>query len=101
MQYIGEGIIRRGATEEDEFEKFFTPLESLGKSLSFSYDENTMLDLREHYASNFNLWSLSENKIKKKKNGKEKWDVGILILSNGKEEETIENESPTVTKVDI
>ncbi len=28
-------------------------------------------------------------------------DVEILVLSNGKEEETIENESPLVTKVDI
>jgi hypothetical protein len=28
-------------------------------------------------------------------------DVEILVLSNGKEEETIENESPIVIKVEI
>jgi hypothetical protein len=28
-------------------------------------------------------------------------DVKILVLSNKEEEETIENESPTITKVDI
>ncbi len=47
------------------------------------------------------MWSFSENRIEKWKNGKEKWYVEILDLSNGKEEETIENKSPTVTEVDI
>jgi hypothetical protein len=39
------------------------------------------------------------------KNGKEITklveDVEILVLSNGKEEETIDNEGPTITKVNI
>ncbi len=59
------------------------------------------MELRKHSASNFNMWSFSENRIEKWKNGKEKWYVEILDLSNGKEEETIENKSPTITKVDI
>jgi hypothetical protein len=63
-----------------------------------------MLDLREYATSNFNLWSFNENRIKKETNGKEKSmltkDVEILVLSDGKEE-TIENENPTVTKINI
>ncbi len=47
------------------------------------------------------LWSFSENRIRKDKNGKEKWDVEILVLSNGKEEKTIRNESPTIAQVSI
>jgi hypothetical protein len=47
------------------------------------------------------MWSLKENRIMKKKNGKEKWDVKIIVFSDWKEEETIENKSPTVTKVNI
>lgn len=51
------------------------------------------------------MWSLDENRIRKEKNGKEKTtlieDVEILFLSIGEEEETIENETPIVTKVDI
>jgi hypothetical protein len=42
-----------------------------------------MLDLKKHFATNFSMWSLGENKIKKEKNGKEKSmlreDVNILI----------------------
>jgi hypothetical protein len=56
-----------------------------------------MLDLRKHSTSNFNMWSFGENKIRKEKNGKEGYDVEILVLSDRKEEETIENKSPTVT----
>jgi hypothetical protein len=76
-------------------------LESPRKSPSSSFDGNTMLDLREHSASNFNMWSLVENIIKKEKNGKEKWDVEILVLRVYKEDETIENKSPTITEVNI
>ncbi len=72
LQYIGEGIIQRGASKEEKFEKFLTPPKSPRKSLSSSCDENTMLDLRKHFASNFNMWSFSENRIRKEKNGKEK-----------------------------
>jgi len=71
LQYTSKGIIRRGAIEED-YEEFFTPWKSPRKSSSFSCDANKMLDLREHSTSNFNLWSLNENKTRKKKNGKEK-----------------------------
>jgi hypothetical protein len=64
-----------------------------------------MLDLKRQVVSNFNMWSLDENRIRKEKNGKEKTtlieDVEILFLSIGEEEETIENETPIVTKVDI
>jgi hypothetical protein len=60
-----------------------------------------MLDLKEHFVSNFNMWSLGENWIKKEKNGKEKWDVEILVLSDQEEEETIENKSPTVIEINI
>jgi hypothetical protein len=63
-------ILWRGAIKEEKYEKFFTPPESIGKSPSFGCDENTMLDLREHATSNFNLWSLNENRIRKDKNGK-------------------------------
>ncbi len=82
LQYIGEGIIQRKITKEEEFEKFFTPLESPGKSPSSNCNGNTMLDLKEHFVSNFNMWSLGENRIRKEKNGKEKWDVEILVLSD-------------------
>jgi hypothetical protein len=101
LQYTNEEIIWKGAIKEEEFEKFFTPPKSLGKSLSSSCDGNTMLDLKEHSTSNFNMWTFGENKIRKEKNGKEKWDVEILVLSDQKEEETIENKSPTVTKINI
>jgi len=47
------------------------------------------------------LWSFSENRIKKEKNGKEKWDVENLVLSDGEEEKTIGNDSPTIAEVDI
>jgi hypothetical protein len=64
-----------------------------------------MLDLKEHFASNFNMWSFNENKIKKEKNGKKKSmlieDVKFFILSDGKDEETIENKSPTIIEVNI
>jgi hypothetical protein len=30
------------------------------------------------------LWSFTENRIRKDKNGKEKWDVEILVLSKRK-----------------
>jgi hypothetical protein len=50
------------------------------------------------------LWSLNEKKIRKK-NGKEIAklieDVDFFLLSDGKEEKTIENKSPTITEVDI
>jgi hypothetical protein len=105
LEYTGERIIWKGTIKEEKYEEFFTPLESIGKSLSFGCNENTMLDLREHVASNFNLWFLNENRFEKEKNGKEKSmlieDVEIIVLSNGKEEETIETESPLVTKVNI
>ncbi len=49
--------------------------------------------------------SLNENRIRKVKNGKEisqlVEDVEILVLSNGEEEETIDNEGPTITKAHI
>jgi hypothetical protein len=61
-----------------------------------------MLDLREHSTSNFNMWSFN-NKIFKKWEGEIKVNrgCGILVLSNGKEKETVENESPIIKKVDI
>jgi hypothetical protein len=70
LQYINEGIIWRGAIEEEEYDEVFTPSENLGKSLSSNYNANTVLDLREHSTSNFNLWSLNENKIRKKNMGR-------------------------------
>jgi uncharacterized protein (UPF0333 family) len=64
-----------------------------------------MKDLTKHFANNFNLWSLNENKSNKYINGKEKSklteDVEIFVLSNGEEEETINSESPIMTKVAI
>jgi len=65
LEYTSEGNIWRRVTKKKEYEEFFTPLESLGKSPFSSCDEITMLDLREHATSNFNLWSISANKIKK------------------------------------
>jgi hypothetical protein len=65
LQYIGERIICRRAIEEKKYEKFFTPPKSPGKSPSSSCDANIMLDLKEHCASNFKMWSLIENKIRK------------------------------------
>jgi hypothetical protein len=49
--------------------------------------------------------SLDENRIREMKNGKETSklveDVEILVLSDGEEEETIDNEGPTITEADI
>jgi hypothetical protein len=39
------------------------------KSIS-NCNANTMLDLREEFTSNFNLWSFNENRLKKKKMGR-------------------------------
>jgi hypothetical protein len=50
--------------------------------MSSGYDGHTMLDLKEHFVRNFNMWSLKENRIMKKKNGKEKWDVKIIVFSD-------------------
>jgi len=79
----GEKIIWRGTIEEKKYEKFFTPLKCPRKSPSSSCDTNVMLNLKKHFATNFSMWSLDENKIKKEKNGKEKSmlreDVKILI----------------------
>jgi hypothetical protein len=51
------------------------------------------------------MWSFYENKIGKKKHGKEKSmltkDVEILVLRNGEKKKTHENDSPTITKVNI
>jgi hypothetical protein len=47
------------------------------------------------------LWSFSENRIKKEKNGKEKWDVENLVLSDGEKEKTIGNDNPTIAEVAI
>jgi hypothetical protein len=76
LQYTGKGIIQRGAIEEEEYEElFFTPPESPTKSLSSNCNANTMLDLKEHFISNFNMWSLNENlKIKNKK-----WEGEIKV----------------------
>lgn len=63
-----------------------------------------MKDLIEHFAGNFNLWSFNENISKKQIDGKEKSklaeDVEVFVLSNGEEEETIDNENPIVIKID-
>jgi hypothetical protein len=49
--------------------------------------------------------SFGENRIREVKNGKEisklVEDVEILILSDGEEEETIDNEGPTIIEADI
>jgi hypothetical protein len=40
LQYHGKEIIQRGTTLEEEYEKFFTLLESPRKSMSSSYHTN-------------------------------------------------------------
>jgi hypothetical protein len=49
------------------------------------------------------MWSLNKNFKKFKWEGEIKVNrrCGILVLSNGKEKETVENESPIITKVNI
>jgi hypothetical protein len=50
------------------------------------------------------MWSLNENKIKTNKMGRKNQSYkgcGVLVLSHGEEEETIENESPIITKFNI
>jgi len=78
-----EKIIWRGTIEEKKYEKFFTPLKCPRKSPSSGCNTNVMLDLKKHFATNFNMCSLGENKIRKEKNGKEKSmlreDMKILI----------------------
>jgi hypothetical protein len=66
LQYPSDAIIKRGTTEEEEYEKFFTLLESPIKSPSSSCHANAMKDLTKHFVNNFNLWSLNENKINNK-----------------------------------
>lgn len=105
MQYPSEKIIQRRITQEEEHEKLFTLLKSPRKSPSSRCHANAMKDFIKHFANNFNLWSLREYRSRKYINGKEKLklanDVEILILSNGEEEETIDNNSPIVIKLDI
>lgn len=105
LEYPSETNVQGGAIHEEEYEEFFTPLGSPRKSPSSSSHEIAMKDLTKDSTINFKLWSLSENKIRKLKNGKEKSklveDVEILVLSNGKKEEVNDNKNPTVTKADI
>jgi hypothetical protein len=65
LQYLGDAIIQRGTIEEDEYEEFFTLSQSPIKSPSSSCHANAMNDLTKHFANNFNLWFLNENRSNK------------------------------------
>ncbi len=101
MEYHGKVSICRGTTGEEEFEKVFAPSKRPRKNSSSSWHEIVMKDLIKDSTINFNLWSLGENIIRELKNGKDISklieDVEIIVLSDGEEEEAIDDKGPIVT----
>jgi len=65
LEYLGEINIQGGTINEEKYEEFFTPPGSPRKSPSSNSHEIAMKDLTKDSTINFNLWSLSENRIRK------------------------------------
>ncbi len=64
LEYPGETSIQGGAINEEKYEEFFTSPRSPRKSPSSNSHEIVMKDLTKDSTINFNLWSLSENRIR-------------------------------------
>ncbi len=102
LQYNNEEIIQRGKTKEGEYEEFFTLPKSPKKSSSSNCHERFDIALCRQFEPSY---TQSNNRSRKQITIKEKSmlkkDVEIFVISDVKKQQTIDNETPIVTKVEV